>query len=325
MLIALTAGFCLAAQANTPADRPSVVVVVGAPGTPEYGDQFRRWADLWVSAAGKASADLVRVGEGQGGTGEGNDRDRLKSALVERATAADSPLWVVLIGHGTYDGKSARFSLRGRDVSDAELAEWLAPAKRPVVLIDCTSASAPFINKLSGEGRVVITATKSGNEANFTRFGQYLAEAVAGTDADLDKDGQVSLLEAFLSASRHVEEFYKSRSRLATEHALIDDNGDKLGTPAEWFRGLRATRRAKNGAALDGPRAHQVHLVPSDRERSIPVEVRRKRDQIEMAVEALREKKGSLKEDDFYRQLESLMLDLARLYRDAGVLPSSGR
>ena len=122
---------------------------------------------------------------------------------------------------------------------------------------------------------MVITATKSGYETNFARFGQYLAEAIADPHADLDKDGQVSLLEAFLTASSRVDEYYRTHSQLATEHALLDDNGDKLGTPPNWFHGVRATQRAKDGAALDGTRAHQLHLIPSDRERGIPVETRR--------------------------------------------------
>ena len=104
----------------------------------------------------------------------------------------------MLIGHGTFDGREAKFNLRGPDVTDVELADWLLPFKRPVVVINCASASGPFINRLSGANRVVVTATKSGNEINFARFGQYIAEAIADPRADLDKDGQVSLLEAFL-------------------------------------------------------------------------------------------------------------------------------
>ena len=172
----------------------------------------------------------------------------------------------MLIGHGTFDGHTAKFNLRGPDVTAEELAEWLKPLKRPLAVINCASASAPFINRLAGENRVVITATKSGDEQNFARFGQYISAAIADPAADLDKDGQVSLLEAYLTACRQVAEFYEQEARLATEHALLDDNGDGLGTPAAWFRGLRATQRAKDGAALDGTRAHQFHLVASDRE-----------------------------------------------------------
>ena len=221
----------------------------------------------------------------------------------------------MLIGHGTYDGREAKFNLRGPDVTDVELGQWLAPFKRPIVVIDCASSSGPFINRLSAAGRVVVTATKSGSELNYARFGQYLAEAIADPRADLDKDGQVSLLEAFLTASGRVEDYYRTHAQLATEHALIDDTGDRLGTPASWFRGVRATKRAKDGAQLDGLRAHQLHLLSSNREQNMPAESRRRRDQLELSIAVLRDRKNKLSEDDYYSQLEMLMVELAKLYR----------
>jgi hypothetical protein len=161
---------------------------------------------------------------------------------------------------------------------------------------------------------VVVTATRTGKEQNFARFGPYLAEAIGDAKSDLDQDGQTSLLEAFLSASARVKEFYKTEGRLATEHALIDDNGDGLGTPAEWFRGTRATKKAKDGAELDGTRARNLPLVRSDAEEKLTPEQRTRRDELELAVEALRETKSKAAEADYYRDLERLMLELARVY-----------
>ncbi len=316
----LALSLCLAA-ANAD-DGQCVVIVVGASGAPEYAAQFRQSADRWQAAAKKAGAESIRIGlSEQAGV---SDRERLKSILAEKAKATPEPLWIVLIGHGTFDGREAKFNLRGPDMTDLEWSEWLASSKRPVVIINCASASGPFINRLSGNNRVVVTATKSGNETNFARFGQYLAEAISDEHADLDKDGQVSLLEAFLTGSSRVDEYYRTHSQLATEHSLLDDNGDRLGTPPNWFRGVRATQRAKDGAALDGIRAHQLHLVPSARERGIPAEVRQRRDQLELSIAALRDQKNTVGEEEYYLRLEKLMVELARLYRDApGVVPSS--
>jgi hypothetical protein len=167
---------------------------------------------------------------------------------------------------------------------------------------------------LSGTNRVIITATRSGNEQNYTRFGQYFAEALKNPQADIDQDGQVSLLEAFLTASRQAGEFYKVRGRLVTEHALLDDNGDGLGTPADWFRGLRATKKAKDGAALDGLLAQQFRLIPSPAERALTPEQVAQRDALEKAVLLHREKKAQMPEEDYYRELERLLLQLARFY-----------
>jgi hypothetical protein len=307
--------FLLCISATPPEERPCVLVVVGAPGTPEYQSQFHQWADQWQSAAAKASAESIRIGLSEPAAGV-TDRERLRSILLEKKGAGREPLWIVLIGHGTYDGREAKFNLRGPDVTDLELAEWLAPLKRPVAILDCASASGPFLNRLSGENRVVVTATKSGNELNFTRFGQYLAEAITNPRADLDKDGQVSLLEAYLTASKGVDEYYRNKAQLATEHALLDDNGDRLGTPAPWFRGVRATKRAKDGAPLDGIRAHQLHLIPSNRERLMPVEMRQRRNQLELSIASLRDQKDKLSEDEYYDRLDKLMIELAKLYRD---------
>jgi hypothetical protein len=317
----LAMGLCVAAAGAD--DRPCVLIVVGAPGTPEYGAQFRRWADQWQAAAEKAQAVSIRVGQAEGAGG--TDRERLRSILAEKAMSGREPLWIVLIGHGTFDGHEAKFNLRGPDVTDLEFAQWLAPLKRPVAVLDCASASGPFLNRLSGDNRVVVTATRSGHEMNFARLGQYLAEAITDLRADLDKDGQVSLLEAFLTAGSRVDEYYRTRSQLATEHALLDDNGDRLGTPADWFRGVRATRRAKDGAAPDGLRAHQLHLIPSARERDMPAQVRQRRDQLELSIAALRNEKESLAADDYYSRLEPLMVELARIYRDRPASPRPQR
>lgn len=300
----------------------TVLVVVGAPGEAEYGIQFRQWADQWKAAAAKGSAAFHGIGlDPEGGE---TDRDRLKKFLAEQATVPGAePLWVVLIGHGTFDGKEARFNLRGPDLSPRELGEWLAPVKRPVVVIDCASASGPFLNTLSGPNRIVVTSTRSGHESNYSRFGGYMAGAITDPAADLDKDGQVSLLEAFLTANSRTAEWYKAETRLATEHPLLDDNGDKLGTPPDWFQGVRATKRPKDGAVADGLRAQQMCLVPSDRERAIPPQVRKRRDELELSLAALRDQKSRLGEDEYYSRVEKVMVDIARLYQGAATRPAA--
>ena len=165
---------------------------------------------------------------------------------------------------------------------------------------------------------MIIAATRSGYEQNSTRFGRFISEAIADPQADLDKDGQTSLLEAFLMATRRVAEFYETEGRLATEHALLDDNGDGLGTPADWFRGIRAVKKAKEGASADGLRAHQFHLIRSAQEQMLSSELRAKRDELELAIARLRDAKSQMKEDDYYQQLEKLAIEVARLYeRDA--------
>ena len=296
--------------------RPTVVVVVGAEGTAEYGLQFRQWAGRWEQAAGRARAEFFQIGLDAPGTA--SDREILKQRLSTQAAPGAEALWLVLIGHGTFDGKTARFNLRGTDITAADLALWLKDVDRPMAIINCASASSPFINELSGPDRVVVTATKSGYEHNFARFGDYLSAAIADPRADIDKDEQTSLLEAFLLASSDTREFYAREGRLATEHALLDDNGDSLGTPADWFQGTRAVKMAKDGARPDGLKASQLCLVRSRGEEELPAAVRSRRDRLEQDLARVRERKGQLAEDEYLRLLEPLLVEIARIYEEAG-------
>jgi hypothetical protein len=162
---------------------------------------------------------------------------------------------------------------------------------------------------------VVVTATRSGNEVNATRFGGYFAKAIADRAADLDKDGQTSLLEAFLFASRQVEQFFKEAGRLGTEHALLDDNGDGFGTPADWFRGVHAVKTAANGKSADGVQARQLHLVRSEAEQKLSPTARARRDELEKKLSDLRSRKSTLTESEYYRLAESVLLEIAKIYQ----------
>lgn len=298
------------------ADQATVIVVAGAAGEDEFGAVFAQQVETWGKVCVQARAKKISIGtEAAGAT---SDHDLLKQAIEGEAKEGTNELWLVLIGHGTFDGKEAKFNLRGPDVGSGELAEWLKPFKRPLAVIDTSSASAPFLVKLTAPGRVVITSTRSGNEQNYARFGKYFAEAIADPKSDLDKDGQVSLLEAFLSGSQRTVEFYKTEGRLATEHALIDDNGDGLGTPAEWFTGVRATKKAKDGATLDGLRATQFQLVRSAAELQMSPENRARRDALELKISRLRDAKAKLPEQRYYEELEKLFVELAAVYEGAG-------
>jgi len=321
----LTLASCLALapapaiSSETPAaatNATSVLVVVGAAGEEEFGHTFAESAARWVKACLEAGAKLTTIGLETNAAA--SDLERLQQALASETKDGVAELWLVLLGHGTFNGKEAKFNLRGADVSATNLAEWLKPFRRPLAVLNTSAASAPFLAKLSGTNRVIVTATRSGSEINYARLGRFFSEAIADPEADLDKDGQTSLLEAFLSASRRTAEFYSTEGRLATEHALLDDNGDGLGTPPDWFRGVRAVKRAKAGAMLDGLRAHQFHLIRRGSDLALSPATRARRDELELSIAHLRELKGSLDETEYYSRLETLLLELARLYQPPG-------
>lgn len=306
-------------------ERQSVIVVVGAEGTPEYGQMFAEWADRWQAAATAGDADFAVIGRERSGDSS-SDLQTLQTKVTQAISVkTDEPLWLVLIGHGTFDGRVARFNLRGPDLSAEAAAELLATSQRPVAVINCASCSAPFIGALSAPNRIVITGTKDGNQVQFTRFGGFLADAIASLDADIDRDGQTSLLEAYLYSARRVEEYYKSDGRLATEHSLLDDNGDGKGVRAELFEGVRVRENVKDKTAVDGKLAKRWHLIRSESERSLSPEQRAQRNRLEEQLEQLRPLKAELSEAEYLGRLENILLPLARLYESSADPPETDK
>ena len=287
-----------------------VLVVAGAGGEVEYAQLFADWSETLAKAFEGNAAELVHLSNGPEETGA---RKTIEAKLKLWSEAKGDEIWILLVGHGTFDGKEAKFNLVGDDVSDKEFQHWLKPHEGPLVFINTSSCSAPFIKALSGPNRVVATATKSGYEQNFCRFGGYMAAALGQAEADLDKDGAVSVLEAFLIASRKVGEYYRENDRLVSENALLDDNGDGRGTPADWFRGVRIEKKAKGNSNADGLLSRLVFPVVPAAEKEIPEPLRKKRAEVESKIETLRSLKKTLEADIYYRDLEKLFLDLARV------------
>ena len=140
-----------------------------------------------------------------------------------------------------------------------------------------------------------------------------MAESLTDRAADLDHDDQVSLLEAYLLASSKVARFYKEESRLATEHALLEDNHDGKGTPAEFFVGIRAEGQSKSGASPDGRLAHRYILVPAKEGTQLSPSQQKERDRLEAEIDKLRDQKSALGEAEYYQKLEGPLVALARL------------
>lgn len=313
LIVLLAVAFAPTATAEeNVSDRASMIIAVSAPGEDTYAETFAKWAKQWSEAAQASHTHHQVIGF----TSTSRDpREDLKQALEEQKKDGSNPLWIALLGHGTFDGKEPKFNLPGDDLKASDLAEWLAPFRRPVIVVCSFSTSGAWLKPLTGPERIIVTATKSGSEINYSRFGGYFASAIADASADLDKDGQTSVLEAWLSASQKVDDYYKSDGRLATEHSLLEDNGDGLGTPASWFSGIRAVKKPKGNNQPDGARAHQISLVPSAGERELSPELRQERNQLELELGNLRDRKATMPEDEYFAKLEEILLRIARLYK----------
>ncbi len=310
-------------QAADESSLSTLVVVIGASGDESYSRVFDEELQQWRSIAEACGAKLHIIGAAKNGNEEATDdgpseKARLHDVLATEMSVAlaESPLWLIFIGHGTFDGRAAAFNLRGPDVTASELAAWLKECHRPLMMIDTTAASGPFLTALSSPGRVIVTATKSGQERNYARFGRFFARRVIDPAADLDKDDQTSLFEAFLAAGRDTAEFYKNEGRIMTEHPLLDDNGDGRGVRVDFFTGDKLAKALTGQQAADGDIARSVHLLPHADERRLTAEQTAERDRLEDEIAALRRRKSELSEDDYFDELEKLLVKLARLYQE---------
>ncbi|MCY2981521.1 MAG: hypothetical protein NTU79_22910 [Planctomycetota bacterium] len=290
----------------------SILIVVGAPGEEEYAKSFPEWAERWKTVCTSNTSKVEWIdGTKPSETNGKSDHDRILDWISENPKAKEH--WIVLIGHGTSDRDATKFNLRGPDISAEELAKAIGNQDSRWVIINCASSSGPFINALSGKNRVVITATKSGSEQNYARFGDYISQSISDPEADLDHDFSVSILEAFLAASNRVAQFYANEERLASEQALLDDNGDAKGTPAVFYRGARPIRAPAEGLQVDGLLAGRIIISTTAQPDRLTDNQRIQIDNLETQVEGLRNRKKEMPEDDYYQEIEKLFLQIASI------------
>jgi hypothetical protein len=307
-LLALTV--ILAATASA-AERYAIIVA-GASGAPEYAEQYAAWAREMsailtdrMKIAGERLAVLGETGDPASAATAANVRRQLAS--VRRSMTRDDLLFIILIGHGTYDGVDAKFNLVGTDLESAQWAELLAGLPGHVVLVNTSSASFPFIERMAGARRVVITATDSAAQRFDTVFPGFFIKAFQGDGADIDKNDRISIWEAFSAATGEVRRHYQRRGQLATERALLDDNGDGVG-------------REASGKGEDGSLASRTYLdaplpgaPPTD---EALVKLLQQRAAIEAELEELKIRRSFLTQAQYQREFERLMIELARVARD---------
>ena len=280
------------------------VIINGAGGEPAYAKQFEQWtSELQTALSGRYGFGAQQTTVLPHATAEDVKRTfaQLKSQLE-----ANNVLFVFLIGHGSFDGKESKFNLVGPDLSAADYNALLSalPTRR-VVVFNMASASGEFVKSLSAKGRIVVTATRNGQESNATRFPGFFIAALSATDADTDQDGHISVLEAFVYANRLTADFYTRAGRLATEHALLEDNGDGVGhEKAEAGEGLLARATYLDSLSIDEAAANAA-----------AGKLMKERTRLEAEIEQLIARKQSMAESDYEAALERLFIELAKINR----------
>ena len=174
------------------------------------------------------------------------------------------------------------------------------------MFIDAASGSFPFIDELSAKNHIVITANDSAAQSFETVFPQFLVSGLEDEAADLDKNGRVSIWETFTFISARVKGWFDQRSQLATEHPMLDDNGDHVG-------------RLVDDVAADGLLARVTSLRADapieDTGNPETTAMLRRRAELNTELEELRARKGTVIPEDYDNALEKLLLELARIDR----------
>lgn len=277
------------------AQQTHVLVVVGVPGDEEHAQKFQKWATTFVDAARKQGAvpdANITLLAGRQATRE--SVENAVAGLAARATPADGVV-ILLVGHGSFDGRQAAFNLPGPDLTLTDWTRLLGTLTAVhVAFVNTSSASGAFLPAVAAPGRIIITATRTGGERNETEFAEYFVGAFADEAADRDHNGHVSMAEAFEYAKTKVVQAFQQKGLLLTEHATMDDGGGGQ-LAATVFLG---TGRTETALQID---------VSDPALRALAAE----RDAIEQQVAALKLKKASTDAAQYDAQMEQLLTDLA--------------
>jgi hypothetical protein len=288
------------------------VLVQGASGEEQYATLHREWIDTAAKILiDRFKIDKTRVAMLTEQPRAGEERataENVKAVLGRLAKQIKQPdlLFVFLIGHGGGEGADAKFNLIGPDLSATEWAALLQPIQGRIAVVDSTSSSFAFLSGLKAPGRVVITATNSYAQRYHTIFPDAFLKALTATDADVDKNGRISLLEAFTHASRLVAQHYEQSGHLATEKAVFDDTGDGVGRDA-------------TGTGPDGTIAGLTYLdavaMPTSSDPAVQEMLGRQKVLTEQ-VDELRRRRPTMPAEEFDREFEKLIVELSLVSRD---------
>ena len=300
----------VSAAVSTSAQQRFALIVSGASGGSPYAERYDSWRGALVSSLRSdlhfQEEDLFVLAETPGPRVGRASREGVRQVTrtLARRLQDDSTLLVVLIGHGTFDGIDAKFNLVGPDLDAAEWRGLLDPLPGQLIFTNTTAASFPFLEHLTSERRIVITATDSSEQRYETQFAAFFVAAFKTEVSDFDKDGRVSIWEAFTRASSGVQRWYEQQGRVSTERPILDDTGDGVGKEA-------------GEPGIDGTVARRVFLdrfVETDRVLDQRLSgLLDERRALELEVEVLKAQVEQLARHTYDAEMERLLLKLARV------------
>lgn len=305
VLAGLTTLIICAPAARAAAQDSHVLVITGVAGDDEHAKRFHAWATALIDAAktkdGVPDANIVYLADKPDldtarirGRSTSENVQKTVADIAAKARPGDQVV-IVLIGHGSFDGSVAAFSMPGPDMTVADwatLLKKLSPQK--VAFINTTASSGAFLPAVAAPGRTVVTATKTGGERNEAMFGEFFVEAFGDAAADADRNGHVSVQEAFNYADNKVVKAYQQGGLLRTEHAAIDDGGNGKLAATQYL----TAHPGDGGLKVD---------VSDPAMRALVAE----REAIQKDIDALKAKKETLDPARYDQDMERLLTSLA--------------
>ena len=272
-----------------------ITIVQGLGGEPAFVENFHTQSQTIA----EASASLTDDDKLTLFNGEDATRENLLAHFSTQSTmmTEDDRAAIYLVGHGSYDGEEYKFNIPGLDITTDDLLNIMDsfPGQNHF-LLSTSSTSGALLEPLENENRILVTATRNGNEKNATIFGEYFVEALSSGDADLNKNNNISIEEAFAYAQRQVEEYFESQGQLATEHPELVGNGAAQFTLA---------------------RINPIEISTSDPRIA---ELQEQNLGIDRQIESLQLRRTELTNQEYIEQLQDLILQSARINEEIDLL-----
>lgn len=274
-----------------------ITIVQGLGGELTFEENFHTQSQTIAEAsASLTDDDKITLFNGEDAT-----RENLLAHFSRQSTmmTEDDRAAIYLVGHGSFDGEEYKFNIPGLDVTTEDLLNIMDsfPGQNHF-LLSTSSTSGALLEPLENENRILVTATRNGNEKNATIFGEYFVEALSSGDADLNKNNNISIEEAFGYAQRQVEEYFESQGQLATEHSELNGSGAAQFTLA---------RINPIEIATENPRIAELQEQNLD---------------IDRQIESLQLRRTELTNEDYIEQLQDLILQSARINEEIDLLGS---
>jgi len=277
----------------------SALIISSAPGDEAHAKKFTAWAEstklILTAEMGFLPARVTVL------VNEKSTQTEIKDVfakLKDQLKPADS-FFLFLIGHGSYDGLEYKFNSVGPDFTGTDLSKLLSTLSASrIVVVNGTSNSGGATEAMTGKGRMIVSATKTGFEGNETVFYEYFLAGLKMTAADENKDHKISVWEAFKFAVDGTERFYKDGGRIATEHPQISDNGTAM---------TGVLPQAPVLASLTSFNVDRPVSVADAKLQALLDEQK----QIQQKIETLQINKAAMLPEEFDKQIEDLILQLA--------------